>query len=106
VTPAHIRPTRGRRVPLLLAVALAAVIAAHLGVAGYAVTNWGWSLAVIGGAAAMLGAKMLLILGYRTARRHRSQSSARMESTGRRDTEHDHTGDDHAGHDHDGHPHH
>jgi hypothetical protein len=63
-TPAH------RPLPLLLLAALA-VLAIHLGLAGYAITDWRWSLTAIGVTAALLIGKTGLLIGLRVARGQR-----------------------------------
>lgn len=57
-------------IPLLMVVA-GLVVAVHLGVGSYALTHWRWSVTALGIAGLAMVAKVLLALGYRTARAHR-----------------------------------
>jgi hypothetical protein len=67
-----------RRLGLWILVALAAlVVAAHVGLGGILLTHWGWSLGVV---LAVLGAKMLAVLGFHVHRRHRSRDRGPQES--------------------------
>lgn len=81
MTPAHIRSGSRRHAPVLLAVVVTAMVAVHLGLAGYAVTHWGWTAAAIGGVAAMLAGKLLLIMGFRSARNWRRRHTTQVGPT-------------------------
>lgn len=59
-----------RPLQLLLLAALA-LLAIHLGLAGYAIAHWRWSLTAIGVAAALAIGKTGLLIGLRAARGHR-----------------------------------
>jgi Kef-type K+ transport system membrane component KefB len=70
VKPTHLRSV-GKHAPLITTVVAAFAVAVHLGLAGYAVTNWHWSLAAIASIAIALTGKVLLALGYRRVRTNR-----------------------------------
>lgn len=57
---------RGRRLTIIATAAVAVMIALHLGLGGLALIHWGWS---IGAVAAMVFAKVLVVVGYRVRRR-------------------------------------
>jgi hypothetical protein len=73
MTPVHPRigPAR-RHMPVLLVVAAAMAVAAHLGFFALALTHWHWTLSATGVVALLLLAKILAaIVGHRRARRKR-----------------------------------
>lgn len=74
----------GRRghVSLSVAVVVTMTVVIHLGVAGYAVTNWHWSFAVVAAVTALLTGKVLLIVRSRTvwSRRHRPAARSGTDS--------------------------
>lgn len=72
MTPVHLRwLPRRHQMPVLLVVVAALALAAHLGFFAFAVTQWHWTLSAIGVVALLLLGKVLVIVGYRTARMKR-----------------------------------
>jgi membrane protein implicated in regulation of membrane protease activity len=57
---------RGRATPLLVGVALAVIVAVHVGLAGFLVAHWSWSLSTL---AIAVAAKLLALAVYRARRR-------------------------------------
>ncbi len=55
----------------VLVAVLAVLLALHLGAAGYAITHWHWSIAVVGAAVALLAAKLLSLAAFRAIRGRR-----------------------------------
>ena len=74
-----------RRLSVITAAVLLAMGAAHLGVFGYAITHWGWTVAI--GAAAAVAAKLAVVIAYRLIRTRRDRNrpeSHRRRHVGRR----------------------
>jgi len=73
MSPAHLRSV-SKHAPLITVVIAAVAITIHLGLAGYAVTNWHWSVAAVAGVAIVLVGKVLLAVGYRRVRTDRRRA--------------------------------
>lgn len=62
-----------RRLSVITAAVLLAMGAAHLGMFGYAITHWGWTVAI--GAAAAVAAKLTaVIIAYRLIQTRRDRN--------------------------------
>jgi hypothetical protein len=58
--------------PVLLVVAAALAVAAHLGFFALALAHWHWTLSAVGVVALLLPAKVVVIVGHRRVRmKHR-----------------------------------
>ncbi len=67
---AHLRTAARRHSPVLVVVPVVA-LAVHLGLAGYALAHWRWSLPALAAIAALIAVKVLLFTGFRALRRRR-----------------------------------
>jgi hypothetical protein len=75
-------PVTRNWIPLTLAVVAVVLLIVHVGVAGYAVTHWRWSLPMLAALAGLVAAKLLLFTRVRTLRARRRAAALAPETEG------------------------